>query len=101
MRDWMGSSVQTHYVIGSVVAALKAAKPGKVLCLSTIGADAVHDNLLTQRTLMETALRGLALPLTLLRPGWFIDNAAWDVGPARDTGLIQSFLLPTDPWHAN
>jgi NAD(P)H dehydrogenase (quinone) len=83
-------------VIGSVVAALEAAKPGKVLCLSTIGADAVHDNLLTQRTLMETALRELPLLLTLLRPGWFIDNAAWDVGPARDTGLIQSFLLPTD-----
>jgi NAD(P)H dehydrogenase (quinone) len=87
---------EARAVIGSVVAALEAAKPGKVLCLSTIGADAVHDNLLTQRTLMETALRELPLPLTLLRPGWFIDNAAWDVGPARDTGLIQSFLLPTD-----
>jgi NAD(P)H dehydrogenase (quinone) len=87
---------EARAVIGSVVAALEAAKPGKVLCLSTIGADAVHDNLLTQRTLMETALRELPLLLTLLRPGWFIDNAAWDVGPARDTGLIQSFLLPTD-----
>jgi NAD(P)H dehydrogenase (quinone) len=83
-------------VIDSVVAALKAAQPAKVLCLSTIGADAVHDNLLSQRTLMETALRGLGLPLTLLRPGWFIDNAAWDVAPARETGVIQSFLVPTD-----
>jgi NAD(P)H dehydrogenase (quinone) len=83
-------------VIDSVFAALKAAKPAKVLCLSTIGADADHDNLLSQRTMMETALRRLALPLTFLRPGWFIDNAAWDVAPARDTGVIQSFLVPTD-----
>src|ERR1700721_1287251 len=36
-------------VIKSVVSALKTAKPGKVLCLSTIGADAIHDNLLSQR----------------------------------------------------
>jgi NAD(P)H dehydrogenase (quinone) len=83
-------------VIDSVFAALKAAKPAKVLCLSTIGADADGDNLLSQRTMMETALRRLALPLTFLRPGWFIDNAAWDVAPARDTGVIQSFLVPTD-----
>ena len=82
--------------INSVVAALKAAKPKKVLCLSTIGADAVQDNLLSQRTMMEAALRELALPLTILRPAWFIDNAAWDVASARETGLIHSFLLPTD-----
>ena len=45
-------------VIDSVVKALTAALPTKVLCLSTIGADAVHDNLLSQRTMMESALRG-------------------------------------------
>jgi NAD(P)H dehydrogenase (quinone) len=78
------------------VAALTAAKPAKALCLSTIGADAAHDNLLSQRTMMEAALRALPLPLTILRPAWFIDNAAWDVTSARETGLIHSFLLPTD-----
>jgi uncharacterized protein YbjT (DUF2867 family) len=87
---------EAQTVIDSVVKALTAAKPAKVLCLSTIGADAVHDNLLSQRTMMEAALRALPLPLTVLRPAWFIDNAAWDVGSARDTGLIHSFLLPTD-----
>jgi uncharacterized protein YbjT (DUF2867 family) len=83
-------------VIDSVVEALTAAKPTRVLCLSTIGADAVHDNLLSQRTMMEAALRKLPLPLTILRPAWFIDNAAWDVASACKTGLIHSFLLPTD-----
>ena len=87
---------EAQAVIDSVVEALTAAKPTKVLCLSTIGADAVHDNLLSQRTMMEAALRELPLPLTILRAAWFIDNAAWDVASARDTGLIHSFLLPTD-----
>jgi NAD(P)H dehydrogenase (quinone) len=83
-------------VIASVAAALKAAKPAKVLCLSTIGADATQDNLLSQRTLMEQALLPLGLPITFLRPGWFLDNAAWDVAPARDSGALRSFLMPLD-----
>lgn len=87
---------EAQAVIGSVVAALTAATPEKVLCLSTIGADAVHDNLLSQRTLLEDALRELALPITFLRPAWFIDNAAWDVPSARETGIILSYLMPLD-----
>jgi NAD(P)H dehydrogenase (quinone) len=87
---------EARAVIDSVAAALAAAKPAKVLCLSTIGADAVHDNLLTQRTMMESALRKLSVPLTILRPAWFIDNAAWDVASARETGVIHSFLQPMD-----
>jgi NAD(P)H dehydrogenase (quinone) len=87
---------EAQAVIDSVVAALTAAKPAKVLCLSTIGADAATDNLLSQRGMLETALRALPLRLTILRPAWFIDNAAWDVASAQATGLIHSFLLPTD-----
>ncbi len=87
---------EARAVIDSVVTALKATKPGRVLCLSTVGADAAQDNLLSQRTLMEGALRGLPMPITFLRPGWFIDNAAWDVASARETGVIQSFLMPLD-----
>ena len=87
---------ETQAVIDSVVAALEAARPAKVVCLSTVGADAVQDNLLSQRTMMEAALSALPLTFTFLRPAWFLDNAAWDVTSARETGLIQSFLLPTD-----
>lgn len=78
-----------------LVQALTAARPGRVLQLSTIGADAVHDNLLSQHTLLEAALRDLNLPLTILRPAWFVENAAWDVASARDEGVIRSFLAPT------
>jgi uncharacterized protein YbjT (DUF2867 family) len=87
---------EARAVIDSVVQALKAAKPAKVVSLSTIGADAAQDNLLSQHTVIEAALRSLPMPVTLLRPAWFLDNAAWDVASARDTGVIHSFLLPMD-----
>ena len=83
-------------VINAVVEALTTAKPGKVLCLSTVGADAARDNLLSQRTMMEAALSTLPLPVTFLRPGWFLENASWDLATARETGVIHSFLMPLD-----
>ncbi|ETA72294.1 MULTISPECIES: NAD(P)H-binding protein [Mesorhizobium] len=86
---------EAQAVIDSVATALRAAKPARVVCLSTVGADAVQDNLLSQHTKMETALSALPLALTLLRPAWFLDNVAWDVSSARGAGLIHSFLAPT------
>ncbi|MET1028947.1 MAG: NmrA family NAD(P)-binding protein [Dongiaceae bacterium] len=87
---------EARAVIAAVKTALEAARPGKVVCLSTVGAQATQSNLLTQRTLLEQALGKLPIPVTFLRPGWFMENAAWDVAPARDTGIIPSFLQPLD-----
>lgn len=87
---------QARETIEAIVAALIEARPAKVLCLSTIGADAVQDNLLTQRTLIEQALSALPIQVTFLRPGWFIENALWDVPSARGNGVIHSFLMPLD-----
>ncbi|MFB9126802.1 NAD-dependent epimerase/dehydratase family protein [Paraburkholderia dipogonis] len=87
---------EARVVIDAVRGALQSAAPGKVVCLSTIGAHATETNLLTQLTLMEQALRDLPMPVTFLRPGWFMENAAWDVAPARDNGVISSFLQPLD-----
>jgi uncharacterized protein YbjT (DUF2867 family) len=87
---------EARAVIDAVHTALESARPGNVVCLSTIGAQATEINLLTQRTLMEQALRDMPLPVTFLRPGWFMENAAWDVAPARDKGVIPSFLQPLD-----
>lgn len=87
---------EARAVIDAVRGALQSAAPGKVVCLSTIGAHATETNLLTQLTLMEQALRDLPMPVTFLRPGWFMENAAWDVAPARDNGVISSFLQPLD-----
>ena len=87
---------EARRVIAAVTAALAAARPGKVVCLSTIGADAPHENLLTERTLMEQSLEEIGLPVTFLRPGWFMENALWDVPSARDEGVLRSFLQPAD-----
>jgi uncharacterized protein YbjT (DUF2867 family) len=83
-------------VIDQVTRALRTARPQRVVCLSTIGADAPHDNLLTQRTLMERSLKAIDLPVSFLRPGWFMENALWDVAAARDEGVLRSFLQPAD-----
>jgi len=87
-------------VIKAVRAALDVARPDRVVCLSTIGADAEQDNLLTQRTMMEEALATLFMPVTFLRAGWFLDNALWDVPTAISEGVIHSFLQPLDKKYA-
>ena len=82
--------------IAAVRQALEAARPARVVCLSTVGAQATQPNLLSQRSLMEEGLSPLPLPLALLRPAWFLDNLAWDVAPARERGVLPGFLQPLD-----
>jgi NAD(P)H dehydrogenase (quinone) len=82
--------------IESIRKALLEARPPKVVCLSTIGADAKQPNLLNQLGLLEQALQSLSTPVTFLRPAWFLDNAAFDVASARSAGRIESFLQPLD-----
>jgi NAD(P)H dehydrogenase (quinone) len=77
-------------------AALLQANPARVVYLSTIGAQAKESNLLSQHTIIEKALGGLPIPVTFLRPGWFMENSSWDVVPAREKGVIPSFLQPLD-----
>jgi uncharacterized protein YbjT (DUF2867 family) len=86
---------EARATVSAVRQALEAAKPGKVVWLSTVGAQADQPNLLSQHTLMEAAIGDLALPLAILRPAWFMDNAMWDVPAARE-GVLDSFLAPLD-----
>jgi uncharacterized protein YbjT (DUF2867 family) len=83
-------------VIATLAAAIVAAKPPSIVCLSTIGAQATQPNLLNQLGLAEQAFGGLSVPVCFLRAAWFMENAAWDVAPARDTGVVPSFLQPLD-----
>jgi uncharacterized protein YbjT (DUF2867 family) len=87
---------EARAVIDAVSQAIDAARPDKVVCISTIGAQASQTNLLTQRTLMEKALSLLPVPVTFLRPGWFMDNAAFDIASVLEQGRINSFLHPLD-----
>ena len=84
-------------VITALVDSLTKAKPARVVCLSTVGADAIEDNLLTQRAMLEQALGAATdIATTFLRAAWFLDNAQWDVMSAREEGVIRSFLHPLD-----
>ena len=87
---------ESQSIIAALRKALESAQPQSVVVLSTVGAQATSENLLSQLSLMEQALRTLPLPVTFLRPAWFMENAAWDLPPARDTGVIPSFLQPLD-----
>jgi len=87
---------EVRRLIEGVAGALARSRPGKVVSLSTIGADAPHENLLTQHTMLEQALGSLDLPVTFLRPGWFMENALWDVQSAREEGVLRSFLKPPE-----
>jgi uncharacterized protein YbjT (DUF2867 family) len=87
---------EARRVIAAVREALDVVRPAKVVSLSTIGAQALQPNLLQQHHLQEQSLGTLPLPITFLRAAWFMENAAWDVAPARATGVIPSFLHPLD-----
>jgi len=80
----------------SLKSAIKRADPGRVVYLSTIGAQARESNLLTQHTIIEQVLGELPMPITFLRPAWFMENFRWDVAAARESGTIMSFLQPLD-----
>jgi len=84
-------------VIGAALhSALETARPERVVYLSTIGAQARKPNMLTQHTIIEQTLSNLPVAITFLRPAWFMENCRWDVAPAREHGVIPSFLQPLD-----
>lgn len=82
--------------INAIHSALLAAKPGKVVVLSTIGAQASQPNLLNPLGIMEKTLATLPMPVAFLRAAWFMENSSFDVASARDSGVVHSFLQPLD-----
>jgi uncharacterized protein YbjT (DUF2867 family) len=83
-------------MIAALRTALLRAQPARAVVLSTIGAQATKLSLLSQLGLLENTLADLPMPVTFLRAAWFMENAAWDLRPARETGVIQSYLQPLD-----
>jgi NAD(P)H dehydrogenase (quinone) len=87
---------EARKAIAALRDALDSARPGRVVVLSTIGAQAETPNLLYQLHLLEEGLGTLPLPITFLRPAWFTENASWDIAPAQESGVVPSFLQPLD-----
>jgi NAD(P)H dehydrogenase (quinone) len=87
---------EARAVAAALRSALDAARPGRVVYLSTIGAQAARSNLLTQHSIIEQVLGDLSISICFLRPGWFMENLSWDVAPAVKHGVFPSFLQPLD-----
>jgi len=87
---------EAREIAKAIHSALAAACPKRVIYLSTIGAQAREINLLTQHSIIEKAIGDLPIPITFLRPAWFMENCRWDVALARETGVVPSFLQPLD-----
>jgi uncharacterized protein YbjT (DUF2867 family) len=83
--------------LASYHAALARALPKKAVYLSSIGAEQTSGlGLITGSHLLEQTLGDLPVAHAFLRPGWFIENHAWDVTTARSEGKIYSNLDPLD-----
>jgi NAD(P)H dehydrogenase (quinone) len=69
---------EARSMAASLKTALERADPGKVVYLSTIGAQAREANLLTQHTIIEQVLGELPMAIAFLRPAWFMEKFRWD-----------------------
>lgn len=87
---------EVRAVVAAVRSALRRVRPVRVVCISTIGAQATRSNLLTQLTIVERELGELPVPVAFLRPAWYMENYSWDVASARDSGVLPSFLQPLE-----
>jgi len=88
---------ETAAILASVRAALDAARPEKVVCLSSVGAHQPEGlGLITQCRMIEESLAGLSLPVAFIRAAWFMENFEWDIAPAKERGEIDSYLFPLD-----
>jgi NAD(P)H dehydrogenase (quinone) len=88
---------EARAIVSALRESLSAARPPKLVYLSSIGAQ--HDSglgLITQLHILEQELSSLPIPSAFLRAAWFMENSLWDIASARDRGEILSFLQPLD-----
>lgn len=88
---------ETRAIVAALHAALAAARPPKIVCLSTVGAQHARGiGILEQLHILEQTLTTLPVPHAFLRAAWFMENATWDLEGARKSGEFPSFLQPLD-----
>lgn len=87
---------ETRCAANALRAAILGSRPKHAVCLSSVGAQVTaRPHLLNQLGILEDALSELTVPVTFLRPAWFMENASWDIETARATGAFTSHLQPT------
>jgi len=88
---------EVRFVAAALRQALDAARPAKIVALSSVGAHRPRGlGLITQCYILEQEIKTVPLPKAFIRAAWFMENAQWDVASARERGEIASFLAPLD-----
>ena len=88
---------EVRKTLASYHAALAKALPKKAVYLSSIGAEQTSGlGLITGSHLLEQTLGDLPIAHAFLRPGWFMENHAWDVTTAQSERRMFSNLYPLD-----
>src|SRR5580700_8119056 len=83
--------------IAAISEALKQARPGKAVFLSSIGSEQPSGlGLITSTHLMEEAMRTLPIPVAYLRAGSFMENWLGALDHIRATGEMPFFYAPLD-----
>jgi uncharacterized protein YbjT (DUF2867 family) len=96
-RALLKAGKKVRVVAAALRQALDAARPAKVVALSSVGAHRPRGlGLITQCYILEQEIKTVPLPKAFIRAAWFMENAQWDVASARDRGEIASFLAPLD-----
>ena len=86
---------ETKSIVANIRSALVAAKPKKVVFLSSVGAQHQHSlGLITQSHILEQEMRTLPFASAFIRAAWFLENYQWDVQSARERGEIDMYLTP-------
>ena len=88
---------ETRAIVAALRQALAAARPPKVVYLSSVGAQHASGlGVIAQLHLLEVELGTLPLPQAFVRAAWFLENFRWDMASARGQGEIAAFLSPLD-----
>ena len=84
---------EVRAVISALHTALHKALPGRVVYLSSIGAQQTSGiGLITALHMLEESMDTLPVPTAALRAGWFMENSRLGCGPGTRTG--QAVFVP-------
>ncbi|MGN8070131.1 NmrA family NAD(P)-binding protein [Mucilaginibacter sp. 22184] len=90
--------IEKHLLmLDNILNAIKETKPQKIVYLSSIGGQLETGTGAIRKLYdMEQALKSLDIPTVGIRAGWFMENFAGLIPSAIESGILLSFLDPTD-----
>jgi NAD(P)H dehydrogenase (quinone) len=84
-------------MLDALVTAIKKAKPGKVVYLSSVGAHLENGTGAIRKLYdMEQAFKTLDIPTASIRAAWFMENFQGNIAYAKESGRLPGFLNPLD-----